>query len=103
MLSANRVYCSLPNGLRFRSGPSSSRNTQKDATTGASRTIDAQSRLALTPTHQKGQAAFCKRLLCSTFGCHNEIDLAIEDVKQRDLLSQALSSVRGIQQSIQLR
>ena len=38
----------------------------------------------------------CKRLLCGTFGRHDEINLAIKDVKQGDLLRQAFASVRGI-------
>ncbi len=48
-------------------------------------------------------AAFCKRLLCGTFGCHDKINFAIKDVKQRDLLSQTLTSVGGVEQSIHLR
>ena len=53
VLGQPRLYCNGAQltALRFSGGPSSHRNTQQDAITGASRTIDEEPRLAPAKTH----------------------------------------------------
>jgi len=51
------------NALRFSGGPNSPANTHQNATTGASRTMEAKPRLAPSKTHQPTKAGRCKREL----------------------------------------
>jgi|GEM_PF-4255804 len=59
-------------------------------------------RLPATTTHQNTKLK-CMRLLCGAFGRHDEVNFTVEDMQQGYLLSQALTSVGGVEQSIQLR
>ena len=63
----------------------------------------SQPLLPLATTSQKRRAGWCKHVLCGAFRCHDEINLTIKDVKQRDLLRQAFASVCGVKQSVELR
>jgi hypothetical protein len=53
----------LPNALRFSGGPNSPTKAKQDATTGASRTMEAKPRLAPSKIHQPTKAGRCKREL----------------------------------------
>jgi hypothetical protein len=56
------------NGLRFSGGPNRPGITQQNATTGARRKMDRESRLAPANTYKQDKAGRCKRLLCSLQG-----------------------------------
>ena len=79
------------NGVRFRSGPSSPGNTQQDATTGASRKMEAQPRLATGKTSQVHKGRLLRTLYGSTVLSH------LDPVESGKLVEDMHSSVTNMQ------